>query len=290
MKVYLLIVTLSIIQISASFAQGEPVTMEKISYKKVGSAELYVDVFYTDSTRQKNDSPAIAFFHGGGWVFGSPEEFHEACRRFANEGFVTFSFQYRLSRNEDGTYPHPEITPVESVKDARSAIRWLRENAEKLKIDPEKIAVGGQSAGGQLALSTALLDSVNEISDNLNTSPVPNALLLYSSNVNTLEPWIDMILGNRRNEIWIISPYHNLRAGMPPVIAFHGEDDDQVLFYIVRMFQSRMQELGNYYELHTYPGRRHYLGEGNEKYSRYFDEEILEQTDIFLEKFGFSTP
>ncbi len=288
MKNYLLIFVFSIFQVLSSFAQDDLVTMEKIIYKKVGSTELTVDVFYTDLARQKNDNTAIAFFHGGGWVFGSPEEFHEACRRFARKGFVTFSFQYRLSINEDGTYPHPEITPVESVMDARTAIRWLRENAEKLKINPEKIVAGGQSAGGQLALSTALMDSVNEISDNLNYSPVPNALLLYSSNVNTLEPWIDMLLGDRRNEIWSVSPYHNLRKGMPPAIAFHGEEDDQVLFYIVRMFQSRMQELGNYYELHTYPGRKHYLGEGNEKYSRYFDEEILEKTDVFLKKFGFN--
>jgi acetyl esterase len=288
MKNYLLVFVFSIFQVLSSFAQEDLITMEKVIYKKAGNNELYADVFYTETTRKKNDNPAIAFFHGGGWVFGSPEEFHEACRRFARKGFITFSFQYRLSRNEDGTYPHPDITPVESVKDARSAIRWLRENAEKLKIDPEKIAVGGQSAGGQLALSTALLDSVNDISDNLNTSPVPNALLLFSSNVNTLEPWIDMLLDERRNEIWSISPYHNLRPGMPPAIAFHGENDDQVLFYIVRMFQSRMQELGNQYELYTYPGRRHYLGEGNEKYSRYFDEEILGRTDVFLEKFGFN--
>jgi acetyl esterase len=288
MKNYLLVFVFSIFQVLSSFAQEDLITMEKIIYKKAGNYELSVDMFYSASAKQKNDNPAIAFFHGGGWVFGSPEEFHEACRRFARKGFITFSFQYRLSRNEDGTYPHPDITPVESVKDARSAIRWLRENAEKLKIDPEKIAVGGQSAGGQLALSTALLDSVNDISDNLNTSPVPNALLLFSSNVNTLEPWIDMLLDERRNEIWSISPYHNLRPGMPPAIAFHGENDDQVLFYIVRMFQSRMQELGNQYELYTYPGRRHYLGEGNEKYSRYFDEEILGRTDVFLEKFGFN--
>lgn len=289
MKNYLLFLVFSIFQVLSSFAQEDLVTMEKIIYKKADNTELYADVFYTESTRQKNDNPVIAFFHGGGWVFGSQEEFHEACRRFARKGYVAFSFQYRLSRNEDGTYPHPDITPVESVKDARSAIRWLRENAEKLKIDPEKIAVGGQSAGGQLALSTALLDSVNEISDNLNTSSVPNALLLYSSNVNTLEPWIDMLLGERRNEIWSISPYHNLRKGMPPAIAFHGEEDDQVLPYIVGLFNQKMKELGNYYELYTYAGRKHYLGEGIEKYFRYFDEEILEQTDVFLKKFGFNS-
>jgi len=287
MKYYFLIIAFSTVQVSASIAQDAAVKMETIIYKSVGNTGLTVDMFYTDSARQKNDNSAIAFFHGGGWAFGDAAEFHEACRRYAGKGYITFSFQYRLSRNEDGTYPNPDITPIEAVKDARSAIRWLRENAEMLNIDPAKIVAGGQSAGGQLALSTALLDSINENSDDLNISPVPNALLLFSSNVNTLEPWSEMLLGDRRKEIWSISPYHNLREGMPPAIAFHGEKDDQVLPYIVGFFNQKMSELGNYFELHTYPGRRHYLGEGNEKYSRYFDEEILEKTDLFLEKFGF---
>jgi acetyl esterase len=270
-----------------SAAQNDSVQVEKIIYKSVDNRELSVNMFYLPEIIQKEDNPAIALFHGGGWVFGNPAEFYEACRRYAAMGYITFSFQYRLSVNEDGSYPHPDITPVESTKDARSAIRWLRENARQLKINPEKIVVGGQSAGGQLALATALCDQVNENSDNLEISPEPNALLLFSSNVNTMEPWIDMLLGDRRKEIWSISPYHNIRKEMPPAIAFHGDQDDQVLFYIVRMFQSQMLKFGNHYELYIYPGRKHYLGEGNEKYARYFDEEILKRTDDFLRKKGF---
>ncbi len=287
MKKPFLILVFIVIHIMTSIAQDTIVLTKKIVYKKVGGIELSVDMFYTASSQQKNNNSAIAFFHGGGWVFGDPSEFYEACRRYARHGFVTFSFQYRLSRNDDGTYPKPDITPVESTKDTRSAIRWIRGNAELLKINPDKIVVGGQSAGGQLALATALLDSVNENTDDLKISPEPNALLLYSSNVNTLEPWIDMLLGDRKNEIWYISPYHNLKKNMPPAIAFRGEEDNQVLPYIVDMFKIKMTELGNYLELYSYPGRKHYLGEGNEKYARYFDEEILEQTDAFLEKFGF---
>jgi len=287
MRKSVLILVLIIFQTTVSFAQVTEVIMKKIVYKNVGNRELSVDIFYTESSQQNSNNTAIAFFHGGGWVFGDPSEFHEACRRYARKGFVTFSFQYRLSRNADGTYPHPDITPVETTKDARSAVRWIRENAGMLKINPDKIVIGGQSAGGQLALSTALLDSINEISDNMKISPVPNALLLFSSNVNTLEPWIDMLLGTRRNEIWSISPYHNLKRNMPPAIAFRGEEDDQVLPYITGLFKVKMTELGNYLELYSYPGQKHYLGEGNEKYARYFDEEILEKTDAFLEKFGF---
>jgi acetyl esterase len=58
---------------------------------------------------------------------------------------------------EDGSYPHPDISPVECVMDARSALRWMKENADSLHIDPKKIAAAGQSAGGQLALSTGLI-------------------------------------------------------------------------------------------------------------------------------------
>ena len=274
-------------QLKTTFAQDTLVITKKIIYKTVGNKELNVDVFYTSSSNLKNDNSAIALFHGGGWAFGDPSEFYEACRRYARKGFITFSFQYRLSRNTDGTYPNPEISPVESTKDARSAIRWLRENAVILKINPDKIVVGGQSAGGQLALGTALLDTINEISDNLKISTVPNALLLYSSNVNTLEAWVDMLLGKRREEIWSISPYHNLKNPMPPVIEFRGDEDDQVLPYTVEMFKAKMNQLGNYYEEYVYPGRKHYLAAGNKKYATYFDEEILEKTDAFLKKFGF---
>lgn len=282
-----IILALLLSQILNLYAQDTTIVTKKIVYKRLGDKVLSVDMFYTSASQQKNNNSAIALFHGGGWVFGDPSEFYEFCRRYAKKGFVTFSFQYRLSINNDGSYPHHDITPVESSKDARSAIRWLRENAGLLNINPQKIVAGGQSAGGQLALATALLDSVNEISDNLDISPVPNALLLFSSNVNTLEPWIDMLLGERSTEIWSISPYHNLKNSMPPAIAFHGEEDNQVLPYIIGMFKTKMFELGNYYELYTYPGRKHYLGEGNEKYARYFDEEILEKTDAFLEKYGF---
>lgn len=287
MKKNVILLALLVFQVLISIAQDNLVQTKKLVYKTVDNRELSVDMFYTSASQQKNGNTAIALFHGGGWVFGDPSEFYEACRRFAKKGYVTFSFQYRLSRNDDGTYPRPGVTPVESTKDARSAIRWLRENAGLLKINPDKIVAGGQSAGGQMALGTALLDSINESTDNLKISTVPNALLLFSSNVNTLEPWIDMLLGDRRNEIWSISPYHNLKKQMPPAIAFRGEEDDQVLPYIVDMFRAKTMVLGNQFELHSYPGRKHYLGEGNEKYARYFDEEILELTDAFLNKFGF---
>ena len=286
MKRYIFLQIFAALAPTFSHSQEAVISQNKLVYKVIAGQELTVDIFYPES--QTSDThTAIVFFHGGGWVFGAPSELYEACRRFARKGYITFSFQYRLSRNADGSYPHPNISPIESVKDARSAIRWIRSYADSLRIDSDKIVVGGQSAGGQLALSTALLDSINESTDNMAINPKPNALLLFSSNVNTLEPWIDNLLGDRNKEIWSISPYHNLKKSMPPAIAFHGEEDDQVLPYIVRMFNVKMDELGNYYDLHWYPGRKHYWCEEDKKYANYFDEKILKLTDGFLEKFGF---
>ncbi|MBL7966671.1 MAG: alpha/beta hydrolase [Prolixibacteraceae bacterium] len=256
------------------------------TYKTVGNQSLKVDVFYSASSLEKANNTAIVFFHGGGWAYGKPDEFFTTCERYARMGIIAFSVEYRLSI-KDGVVPHPEISPIESVMDAKSAIRWVRQNSGKYQINPEKIVAAGQSAGGQLALATATIPGYDEKTDRLDVSCSPNAVLLFSSCVNTVESWCDWLLGERRNQIWSISPTHNIRAGMPPMIEFHGVDDEQVPKWSLQFYESQMKKAGNYFELHMYPGRKHYLGEGNSKYSRYYDEEILLLTDKFLRKFNF---
>jgi hypothetical protein len=71
------------------------------------------------------------------------------------------------------------------------------------------------------------------------------------------------------------------------MIDFHGTDDEQVPVWTPQFFQIDMKKAGNYFELHQFKGRKHYLGEGNPFYSRYFDEDILKTTDEFLRKFNF---
>jgi len=284
MRQFIICFGLAFLLILSSRAQEKELIQKRMVYKKVMGQDLRVDIFYTNETLGDNNNPAIAFFHGGGWSSGSPAEFHNACRRYAKKGFVTFSFAYRLSVNEDGTIPHPHITPVESVMDARSAIRWVKENARDWNIDPEKVIAAGQSAGGQLALSTALIDHINEATDNPETDPTPCALLLYASNLNTIEAWADRLLGDRRQEIWSISPYHHLKPGMPPAIEFHGTADPMVNFWIVEYFKEKALALGNHFEQVPFEGKGHYLAEGDTTYATYFDESVMERTDRFLEE------
>ena len=252
-------------------------------YKTIDTFKLKVDIFYTDQTFQKENNTAIVFFHGGGWAYGTPGEFFTTCERYAKMGLVTFSVDYRLSI-DNGETPSKTISPIECVMDAKSAMRWVRENAEKLHIDKNKIVTAGQSAGGHLALCTSMIDDYNEKSDNLSISCSPNAVLLFSACVNAVEGWCDRLLGDRRNKIWSISPFHNVRKGLPPMIEFHGTDDEQVPKWTVQFFQSEMEKEGNYFEQHMYEGRKHYLGDGNPKYSRYYDDEILKVADEFLRK------
>ncbi len=254
-------------------------------YKIIDTFKLKIDIFYTDRSFKRENNTAIVFFHGGGWAFGTPDEFFTTCERYAKMGIVTFSVDYRLSI-ENGITPHKNISPIESVMDAKSAIRWVRANAGKFHIDRNKIVAAGQSAGGHLALCTAMIDDYNEKADDLYISCHPDAILLFSACVNAVEGWCDRLLAERRNKIWSISPAHNIKGGMPPMIEFHGTYDEQVPVWTVQFFENAMKNEGNYFELHLYEGRRHYLGEGNPKYSRYFDDEILTIADDFLRKIG----
>ena len=252
-------------------------------YKIIDSLKLTIDVFHTNQSYEHGNNTAIVFFHGGGWAFGTPAEFFTTCQRYAEMGIVTFSVEYRLSI-DNGVTPSKTISPIESVMDARSAMRWVRENAAKFHLDKNKIVVAGQSAGGQLALATAMIDEYNEKTDDVAVSCSPNAILLFSSCVNTVEGWCDYLLAERRSKIWSISPFHHIRKGLPPMIGFHGTEDEQVPKWTLQFFENAMKKEGNEFELHMFEGRKHYLGGENPKYSHYYDEDILNITDDFLRR------
>jgi acetyl esterase len=253
-------------------------------YKTIDTTNLKVDIFYSDKAFQKTNNTAIVFFHGGGWAYGTPDEFFSTCERYAAMGIVTFSVQYRLAI-DNGEVPSKTKSPIECDLDARSAMRWVRENADRFHIAKNKIVASGQSAGGQIALSTAMIDEYNEKTDNMQISCRPDAVILFSACVNAVEGWCDMLLGPRREKIWSISPAHNVKPGLPPMIEFHGLDDEQVPKWTVQWFKTEMEKNGNYFEQHMFEGRKHYLGDPSPKYSRYYDDEILKTADEFLRKF-----
>ena len=106
-------------------------------YKEIDTFRLTIDIFYSSESFKRENNTAIVFFHGGGWAYGSPEEFFTTCERYAGMGIITFSVNYRLSI-DNGVIPHKFISPIESVTDARSAMCWVRANAGDFILPPTK--------------------------------------------------------------------------------------------------------------------------------------------------------
>jgi acetyl esterase/lipase len=105
-----------------------------------GKRELHVDIF---KPKQKGKAfPALVLVHGGGWRAGDKTLNTPMAQQLANRGFVVVSVEYRLSL--EAKYPA-------AVHDIKAAIRWMRANAKEYQIDTKHIAIGGSSAGGQLA-------------------------------------------------------------------------------------------------------------------------------------------
>jgi acetyl esterase len=107
----------------------------------------------------RKPSPVLIFVHGGGWTVGNVDIFDDSIRRLANSsGMVVAAMNYRLA---------PEHPFPAGLNDVVSTVKWIAENGNKLGIDASKIALGGDSAGANLALAAAsvLRDSITPVEE-----------------------------------------------------------------------------------------------------------------------------
>jgi acetyl esterase/lipase len=173
-----------------------------------------------------------------------------------------------------------KTTPFESLKDAKSAIRFIKENSEKLHIDSSKIIAAGGSAGGHLAAATALIEEYNEITDNLNITSKPNALVLFN-------PVIDNGPGGYgfsriRAEYKNFSPLHNIQKNAPPTIIFLGTEDIYIPVETAKYYKKVMEKVGSRCDLFLYEGAKHTFFNNNKYY-----KEVLLEADKFLQSLGY---
>ena len=251
------------------------------TYRKVGDTELKVWIF-EPATKATKPLPAIVFFFGGGWVGGSPTQFEPQSRHLASRGMIAIVADYRVKTRQDAK-------PADCVSDAKACVRWVRANAARLGIDPERIAVGGGSAGGHLAASTATLPGLDPSQDDKSVSCIPDALVLFNpGTVMAPFPGLDLKgfgagldkakFGCEPTEI---SPLHHVKKGTPPTIIFHGKADTTVPYATVEKFTEVMKAAGSRCELIGYEGQPH--GFFNKaKYA-----ETLAATDAFLVSLGY---
>lgn len=268
-KHILVIILTLLIGCSAAYAQ------QKILYKQIEDTKLYMEIYNPESMDSAKKYPVIVFFFGGGWSSGSTSQFEPHAKYFTQRGMVCVLVDYRVKDRQ-------QTTPFESLKDAKSSIRFLRENANKFHIDTSKMGAAGGSAGGHLAAATALINDYNESSDNKSTSCIPNALVLYN-------PVIDNGPGgygyNKIGEAYKnFSPLHNIREGMPPAIIFLGTNDQLIPVETAKYFQKAMEKVKSQCVLKLYEGQVH--GFFNYKNLEYYKKTVFE-TDAFLQSIGF---
>jgi dienelactone hydrolase len=193
---------------------------------------------------------------------------------YAKLGLVGISMSYRLHSAKTG------VSVFDCVKDARAAVRYIRAHATELGIDPQKIIVSGGSAGGHLAVSTALFDKVNEEGDDLAVSASPNALVLLFPVIDTSKDGYGQAkIGERWQEL---SPAHNVRAGLPPTLIFHGTGDTVTPFAGAKTFHEAMLKAGNRCELDINEGGAH----GYLMRDKALFDDTMKKTDVFLKSLG----
>jgi len=224
-------------------------------YKTVVDVSLPLHIFYPEGYKSGQSLPAIVFFFGGGWRNGSPAQFEKHCTYLASRGMVAITAEYRV-------WGRHKTKAIACFQDAKSAMRYVRSNAKRLGIDPNRIAAGGGSAGGHLAGALGTIGGLDDPADDLSVSAAPNALCLFNpalilASIPDAFPLPDGLEERFGVSPTAFSPYHNIGSNQPPAIIFHGDADTTIHHKSVELFTEKYKSLGNRCELVTYQGQGH---------------------------------
>ncbi len=251
-----------------------------ITYKTIDTTKLHLHVFYPEGHSPKAKKPVIIFFFGGGWTKGTPEQFYAHCKHLSSKGMVAITVEYRVKTRNN-------TSPIECVYDGASAVSWVKENATQLGIDPNKVVLGGGSAGGHIA---AAIGTQAPICKEQKTalSTLPNALVLFNP---VFDNGPEGYGYSRVKEYWQdISPLHNIKKSTPPTIVFLGDKDHLIPVATAKKYKEKMESYGNRCELFVYEGQTHgffnYRKIKGGKINPYYDKTIAETTR-FLTSLGY---
>lgn len=267
----------SLLSVGTEAQEEKVLTKKEFVYKKVGGRKLSIYVTTPNSeknAKERTKRPAIAFFHGGGWVGGKPGQFDEHAKYFASRGVVCFQVQYRLLSGKK-----PNQSPEICIHDAKSAMRWIRVNSEKFNVDSNRIASAGGSAGGHLAAAIGTINGCDDPDDDKKISAKSNAMILFNPVFdNGPGGWGTKRVGDRYPEF---SPFHNITSDDPPAIVFLGSSDKLIPVETVEKFAAKMKESKVKCKFKIYQGEGHgFFNFGRKQNKAYIDTVTL--SDQFL--------
>lgn len=267
--------------------------MEKVCFKTFDNENLDLWVYDSEKPENNKKRTAMIWIHGGGWTGGSPDYFGDDYDYFTKQGIVCFGVEYRLVSGKENDIDAKRLQGA--VEDCADAVVFVRKNAEKFGVDPEKVVVVGESAGGHLALCMAT-DIVNKF----DKSAIPNAVVAYNPVIETVARWsqyaaryegVSFSVDEFKKRYGILkglSPYHNITKNDIPLLLLTGIDDRVVFPGEVMDFYERYIIAGNEARVEFYPNTTHAFAlpfwYDNDRVSL---NESLEIIDEFLQKHNY---
>jgi acetyl esterase/lipase len=200
--------------------------------------------------------PALLYFHGGGWIEGSRDLASLAAAEWVERGFAVANVGYRLAR---------EARAPAAVEDARCAAAWLARHAGELGIDTARIVAAGVSAGGHLALMTALpapdagldrcgrVPAVRAVVNWYGPTDLPS--LRTTNAAGFVSEWVGA--SGDSGSVRLLSPLAHVRAGGPAVWTVHGDRDDLIPVEQAIRLHAALSAAGVRNRLRVLPGRGH---------------------------------
>jgi acetyl esterase/lipase len=236
-------------------------------YAKIGEKKLRLDVYQPRSAGQ-TVNPLVVWIHGGAWRSGSKD--NVPVTHWLEHEFAIASVDYRLS---------PEAKFPAQIHDIKAAIRYLRANAERLRIDPDRIIIAGASAGGHLAALVGVSDGIQELEGTLGahtdvSSRVQAIVSFYgASNLQSIlsqstehglgvrVPALQLFLGGQPQEIpdvaVLASPVAHVDSKDPPLWLIHGDADPQMPFEQSQEFVAAYERVSLPVQLDVVNGGKH---------------------------------
>jgi acetyl esterase len=184
-------------------------------YKRSGGQPQELEVYFPPKwDPAANQAPGVIFFHGGTWTQGDLSYFRYQCRYLASRGLVAATANYRMLPKEE------QLSPGESRKrvcitDGKSAIRWMKQHAAELGVDPNRIIAGGGSAGGHIAVLATLTPELDDPNDPKDIDTKVVALLLFNP----------AFQASSDNGDATVTVPNQLKTALPPAIIFFGSND-----------------------------------------------------------------
>ena len=190
---------------------------KRFVYKQSKDAPEDMEIYFPkDWNPSGRKVPGVILFHGGGWTGGALKQFQYACHYFASRGLVAATVNYRmLKKNESKKLSDDKLnTKRTCITSAKSAIRWMKQHADELGIDPKRIITGGGSAGGHIAVLATTNPGLNDPDDPKDVDTSVVAYMLFNpafSAKDAPDTEVDVL--------------NYLKADLPPAIFFFGTVD-----------------------------------------------------------------